>query len=361
MNLKIGSVNYKINKDEFRTFNSYTKLCFTSEDLSFNPSYKSLIFNIGDWTGKLNITKEEIEGEDFYQLTSINIRWGKSDVKIKFNVKNIEYAKEKGIILNGYGFKISKMSICGPKLVSIDPMNVESSNKEQVIKLYFSENAKIFEDKIKFINEYNNLNEKVKCKLSNTEDNIIECKGIYDFTGEYKISDDNGVLITLRSINIIPPKGGKYDIDNFLENKVNLDDGNLLKKLFFSPNILNNLNKGSILIIETEELSYINGNRIMYIYKGDNSQLFNFGKNVVNAQVLEEGGIEVPKGNNFIRINLENDYEEFLSYGFIIKGYGFSIKAVHLEKNQLNLKYLKGKFLSKKFKYLILGLVILLI
>ena len=362
------SVNYQISKNEFRSFHSYTKFCFTTEDLSFNPSYKSLIINQGDWGGKFNITKDEIEGADYYQLTSINIRWGTSNVKIKFNEKNIKFAKEKGIILNGYGFKISKLSICGPKLATIEPMNLIRSNVNQTIKLYFSENAEVLEDKIKFINEYNNLNEKVSCKLSKDDKAVIECKGIFDFTGEYKISDDNGILLSIRSFNIIPKEGEKYNIDNLLENKVNLDDANLLKKIFFNSNFLNNLdlNINSILVIKTEELSYIScNNRIMYIYKGNNSNLYIFNKNDVNTNVLEEGGIIVNNGNNFIKINLKNVYKEFLKNGFSIKGYGFSIKAIYLEQSQKVVANMKQNYLDKRFiilnKLMMLGFLLLLI
>ena len=71
----------------------------------------------------------------------------------------------------------------------------------------------------------------------------------------------------------------------------------------------------------------------MYIYKGNNSNLYIFNKNDVNTNVLEEGGIIVNDGNNFIKINLKNVYKEFLNNGFSIKGYGFSIKAIYLEEN----------------------------
>ena len=114
------ALNYQLGMGVFSSFNSYSKLCLTTEDPeSFTPEYRSMILFLGDWSDKINITKEEMEGADFYELGSVSIRRGKNDVKLTLNEQNMKLAKERGLIIIGYGFTISKISVSGPKLAGV--------------------------------------------------------------------------------------------------------------------------------------------------------------------------------------------------------------------------------------------------
>ena len=82
------SLNFQLGMSIFGSFNSYSKLCISTEDpKSFDPQYRSLILFLGDWSDKLNITEDEMEGADFYELGSIVIRRGESEAKITLNEK----------------------------------------------------------------------------------------------------------------------------------------------------------------------------------------------------------------------------------------------------------------------------------
>ena len=330
------SLNYPLGMSIFSSFNSYSKLCFTTEDPeSFTPEYRSLILFLGDWSAKLNITKDEMEGSDFYELGSIVVRKGTNKVKITLNEKNMKLAKERGLIIIGYGFTISKISISGPKLAGFEPMKLTRSKEdEQSVSFYFSENATIFSNKIKFVNQYNDLNEKVKCKLSKKNETIINCTGLFDFAGEYKIADDKGVFLTSLSLDVVPADGEKYDINNLLETKVNLDDFRMLPTLHFPASVLGDVKKESILVIETGELSLKPSYRTMYLFKGETSSVFHFNATDVNANVAGDGGITLSEKESAVKIHLTGVYKELLKRGFTLKGYGFSANAVYLDKEK---------------------------
>ena len=122
MEFSSWNLNYPLGMGIFSTFNSYSKLCFTTEDPeSFKPEYRSLILFLGDWSDKLNITEDEMEGASFYELGSVSILSGTHDVEITLNERNMNLAKERGLIIIGYGFTISKLFISGPKLSYFEP------------------------------------------------------------------------------------------------------------------------------------------------------------------------------------------------------------------------------------------------
>ena len=327
------SLNYQLGMGVFSSFNSYSYLCLTTEDPeSFEPEYRSMILFLGDWSERINITKEEMEGADFYELGSVSIKKGKNNVKLTLNEKNMKLAKERGLIIIGYGFTISKIFISGPKLAGFEPMKLtKSKDKEQTVKLYFSEDASVLEDGIKFENSYNDLNKKVECKLSEDDETVIECTGLYDFTGEYRITDDKGVYLTSISLNVIPAAGKPYDINNLLECKVNLDDFRMLPTIHFPSSVLEDVTKESTLVIETDDYTLEPSYRTMYLFKGESQNIIRFNSTDVSAKIHADGGISVSEGKNDIRFKLAGYYKDLTDKGFTIKGYGFAVKAVYFD------------------------------
>ena len=327
------SLNYQLGMGVFSSFNSYSYLCLTTEDPeSFEPEYRSMILFLGDWSERINITKEEMKGADFYELGSVSIKKGKNNVTLTLNEKNMKLAKERGLIIIGYGFTISRIYISGPKLAGFEPMTLtKSKDKEQTVKFYFSEDASALEDGIKFVNNYNDLNKKVECKLSKKDETIIECTGLFDFTGEYGITDDKGVCLTSLSLNVVPEPGKPCDINNLLECKVNLDDFRMLPTIHFPPSVLEDVEKDSTLVIETDDYTLEPSYRTMYLFKGESSNIIRFNSTDVSAKVHADGGISVDEGKNDIRFKLAGYYKDFADKGFTIKGYGFAVKAVYLD------------------------------
>ena len=327
------SLNYQLGMGVFSSFNSYSYLCLTTEDPeSFEPEYRSMILFLGDWSERINITKEEMKGADFYELGSVSIKKGKNNVTLTLNEKNMKLAKERGLIIIGYGFTISRIYISGPKLAGFEPMKLtKSKSKEQTVKFYFSEDASVFEDGIKFVNSYNDLNEKVECKLAKKDETVIECTGLFDFTGEYGITDDKGVCLTSLSLNVVPEPGKPCDINNLLECKVNLDDFRMLPTIHFPPSVLEDVEKDSTLVIETDDYTLEPSYRTMYLFKGESSNIIRFNSTDVSAKVHADGGISVDEGKNDIRFKLAGYYKDFTDKGFTIKGYGFAVKAVYLD------------------------------
>ena len=327
------SLNYQLGMGVFSSFNSYSQLCFTTEDPeSFIPQYRSMILFLGDWSDRLNITEDEMEGSDFYELGSISIRRGTNEVKITLNEKNMKLAKERGLIIIGYGFTISKIFVSGPKLAGFEPMTVtRSKDTPQTVKFFFSENATIFVNNLKFVNNYNDLNKKVRCKLSENDVTIIECSGLYDFTGEYRVTDDKGVYLSALSVNVVPGPGEICYINNLLECKINFDNFRMRQTLHFPSSVLSDVKKESILVIETEDLPMNSSFRTMFLFRGETQSIIRLNTDAVNVPVAQDGGILVPEEKSEIRINLGEVYDLFLSEGFTAKGYGFAVKAVYLD------------------------------
>ena len=327
------SLNYQLGMGVFSSFNSYSYLCLTTEDPeSFEPEYRTMILFLGDWSERINITKEEMKGADFYELGSVSIKKGKNNVTLTLNEKNMKLAKERGLIIIGYGFTISKIYISGPKLAGFEPLKLtKSKDKEQTVKFFFSEDASVLEDGIKFVNNYNDLNKKVECKLSKDDETVIECTGLYDFTGEYRIADDKGVYLTSLSLNVVPEDGKPYDINNLLECKVNLDDFRMLPTIHFPSSVLEDVTKESTLVIETDDYFLEPSYRTMYLFKGESANVIRFNSTDVSAPIHADGGISVKEGKNDIRFKLAGYYKDLADKGFTLKGYGFAVKAVYLD------------------------------
>ena len=330
------TLNFPLGMSAFSTFNSYSKLVISTEDPhSYTPEYRTLILFLGDWSAKLNITEDEMDGSDFYELGSISIREGISKAKITLNEYNMKLAKERGLIIIGYGFTITKITISGPKLAGFEPMKLTRSKEDnQYVNLYFSENATKIADKINFVNPYHNLNEKVKCKLSKKNATVVNCTGLFDFTGEYKIADDKGVVLNSLSLNVVPASGEKYDINNLLETKVNLDDFRMLPTLHFPPSVFSEVDKNTTLVIETGEITIKPSYRTLYLFKGETLNAFILDSLAVNFDVAGDGGIGVSEGKSRVKISLSGIYKDLLNKGLTIKGYGFSVDAVYLTKEK---------------------------
>ena len=326
------SLNFPIGMGVFSSFNSYSKLCLTTEDSeSFNPQYRSMILFLGDWSDKLNITEDEMKGANFYELGSVSIRSGTNNVEITLNEKNMKLAKERGLIIIGYGFTISKLFISGPKLAGFEPMTLTKSSEKQKVKFFFSEDATLFENGIEFVNDNYNLNKYVKCILSEVDVKIIECSGVFNYTGEYQVTDKEGVLLSSLAINVIPAKGEKYDRNNLIETKAYFDDLRMLPTLHFPPSVLDDLSEDSILVVETDGCGFRPSQRTMFLFRGDSMGLLNYNSTYTNVDVAEDGGIAVPEGKGEIRIKLSDMYKKILDTGFNLKGYGFSVNGVFLE------------------------------
>ena len=327
------SLNFQLGMSIFSSFNSYSKLCITTEDPeSFNPQYRSMVLFLGDWSDKLNITEDEMEGANFYELGSVSIRSGTNEVKLTLNEKNMKLAKERGLIIIGYGFTISKIYISGPKLAGFEPMTLtRNKDQSQTVKLYFSEDATSFDGKVKFVNNYHDLNQKVKCSVSKEDSKVLECTGLYDFTGEYKLTDDKGVFLSSLSVNVVPAAGELYDINNLLDNKVNLDDFRLEPSIYISSEALgDDINSNSVLVIETDNYLLKPSYRTMYLFRGQTPSVITYNEGEVNVPVGADGGITVPEGKSEIRLNLGQLYGDFSVRGFTIRGYGFAITSVYL-------------------------------
>ena len=88
------------------------------------------------------------------------------------------------------------MAIDGPKLILFEPQNITRSKAEsQKVSLTFSEDASSLVGRIKFINKFHDINKNLKCIGDSNDNKIINCEGLYDFTGEYQIVDEKGILL----------------------------------------------------------------------------------------------------------------------------------------------------------------------
>ena len=239
-----------------------------------------MILFLGDWSDKLNITEDEMEGANFYELGSVSFRSRTNEVKLTLNEKNMKLAKERGLIIIGYGFTISKIYISGPKLAGFEPMTLtRNKDQSQTVKLFFSEDATSFDGKVKFVNNYHDLNKKVKCTVSKEDSKVIECTGPYDFTGEYKFADDKGVFLSSLSLNVQPPTGEICDINNLLDNKVNLDDFRLEPSIYISSEALgDDINSNSVLVIETDQYVLKPSYRTMYLFRGQTPSVITYNE-----------------------------------------------------------------------------------
>ena len=325
--------NLAVGAGTFSSFNSFNTFCFSVEAPTYSTNYASLILYLGDWSSPLVFSKDEVTNGTPGNDGGISLVYGKSaDVVIKFNAANLALAKERGLYLIGHGFQMTKLYISGPKLAKMDPLVfTRSTSKEQRLKLYFSEDATPFAGGIKFLNEHHDLNSEVTCELDVKDNTRIECKGTFSYSGEYKVADSTGVLLSGRSLFVNPEEGGEPDFVNFIESKVNFDNFAMLNGIRLSPDFFQNVNRFSTLVIETGELIVSPSYRVLFIYRGETTKIINCGEGNVNGVMGGDGGIAFTESNLTIRISLANSYNVWKSDGVTLRGYGFGVKAIYLE------------------------------
>ena len=169
------------------------------------------------------------------------------------------------------------------------------------------------------------------CIADHDDKKIIYCEGTYDFTGEYQIVDDKGVLLTSRTINVIPNDGEKWDNVNLLNEKFLFDNPSIGAGLELPSIVFSEVGEKSTLIFETTDLFVEPSHRVLYILKGETQIAINFEVDKVNAEIKEDGGIIIPKGNNLIKVSLNKISYIFREKGVTLMGYGFGLKALYIE------------------------------
>ena len=326
------NINLEVGVGTTSAYNSYCKLVLEIDDPSFNPTYRMFIIYLGDWSAYVDTTQEEITGGTSNGEGGINFNKGKNVIEIKFSPKNLELVKQRGIYIIGHGFLLTRLAIDGPKLVSIYPQNIVRSKTEtQKVTLLFSEDATDLVGNIKLLNKFYNINRKLACIADHDDKKIIYCEGTYDFTGEYQIVDDKGVLLTSRTINVIPNDGEKWDNVNLLNEKFLFDNPSIGAGLELPSIVFSEVGEKSTLIFETTDLFVEPSHRVLYILKGETQIAINFEVDKVNAEIKEDGGIIIPKGNNLIKVSLNKISYIFREKGVTLMGYGFGLKALYIE------------------------------
>ena len=290
------------------------------------------ILYLGDWSTYVDTTKEEVKGGTTNGEGGINFNKGPNVIEVKFSEKNLELVKERGIYIIGHGFDLTRIAIEGPKLVSFDPQNlIRSKTEDQRVSLTFSEDATDLVGNIKLINKFYNINRKLACIADSSDKKIIHCEGLYDFTGEYQIMDNQGVLLSSRTINVVPKNGEKFDIDNLLSEKFLFDLPTINPGIKLPSKLFSEVDEFSTLVLETTDLFIKPSHRVLFIFKGDTQTVIHFETDNINAEVKEDGGIIIPKDNNLIRIVLGKKSNIFMENGVTLVGYGFGLKTVFLE------------------------------
>ena len=326
------NINLEVGVGTTSAYNSYCKLVLEIDDPSFNPTYRMFIIYLGDWSAYVDTTQEEITGGTSNGEGGINFNKGKNVIEIKFSPKNLELVKQRGIYIIGHGFLLTRLAIDGPKLVSIYPQNIVRSKTEtQKVTLLFSEDATDLVGNIKLINKFYNINRKLACIADHDDKKIIYCEGTYDFTGEYQIVDDKGVLLTSRTINVIPNDGEKWDNVNLLNEKFLFDNPSIGAGLELPSIVFSEVGEKSTLIFETTDLFVEPSHRVLYILKGETQIAINFESDKVSTEIKEDGGIIIPKGNNLIKVSLNKTSYIFREKGVTLIGYGFGLKALYIE------------------------------
>ena len=197
--------------------------------------------------------------------------------------------------------------------------------------MLFSEDATDLVGNIKLVNRFYNINRKLACIADYEDKKNIYCEGLYDFTGEYQIEDGNGVLLTTRTINVIPKEGQKYDINNLLNEKFLFDLNTINAGVRLPSKLFDEVDDFSVLVLETTDLFVKPSHSALFVLKGDTDVVLKFEPDKVNADVKEDGGIIIPSGNNLIKIVLGKNSEIFNEEGVRLIGYGFGLKTVFLE------------------------------
>ena len=176
-------------------------------------------------------------------------------IEVTFNEKNLEIVKQRGIYILGHRFNLVRLSIDGPKLISFEPQNIVKSKAEsQKVSLTFSEDASSLVGSIKFINKFHDINKNLKCISDSNDNKIINCEGLYDFTGEYQIVDEKGILLTQRIVNIVPKDMEKLDINNLINEKFLFDHPSINVGVKLPSKLFEEANEKTTLILETTDL-----------------------------------------------------------------------------------------------------------
>ena len=184
------------------TFNSYNKLILEQGEISYVTEYKSLRLMIND--EYLLLTQDEVVGAEVYEkYGTIIIGFNDNLIELNFTIDHLKKIKENGVHLVGHGFSLKKIIVYGPRLINADPMILIADNKNQIIKLNFNEDARVFIGNVFLEDENGNFIEGMKCNLDENEYNIIVCNGSFNKIGYYKIVDNNGVTLTNKYLEVV--------------------------------------------------------------------------------------------------------------------------------------------------------------
>ena len=308
--------NLEVGIGTMSAYNSHCKLVIETDLPSYSPQYQMFILYLGDWSTFVDTHEEEVKGANTNGEGGITFGRGKNVIEITFSDKNVEIVKQRGMYIIGHGFYLTRLAIDGPKLVSFEPQNVVRSKTEtQKVYLTFSEDASSLVGNIRFINKFHDINKNVKCVSDLIDNKIIHCKGLYDFTGEYQIADEKGVLLTQRTVNIVPKDGEKNDIENLINEKFLFDvptinGGVKLPSRFFSE-----VNEKTTLVLETTDLFLAPSHKTLFVLKGNTESKIVFEPEQINTEVKPDGGIVIPQGNSLVKIVLGKNVDLFINKG----------------------------------------------
>lgn len=315
------------------SYNSHCKLILETDEPSYNVDYILFKLFLGDWSTYVTLSPDELSGARINDDEGgISFSNGKNRIEVTFNQENLALVKQRGMYIIGHGFNLIRLAVDGPKLVSFDPQTIERSKTEvQRVSLTFSEDATALVGNIKLLNRFYNINKKLACISDSNDKKIVHCEGLYDFTGEYQISDENEILLTQRVINVVPKDGEKCDIDNLIKEKYLFDVPTLNPGVRLPSRLFAEVTEKSVLVLETTELFLPPSQKVLFILKGDTQSKVVFDAENLDTEVKEDGGIIIPGGNNLVRITLGKNYELFMEKGVTLVGYGFGLKTVFLE------------------------------
>ena len=198
---KEWDINYEVKAEVFKSYNSYCKLVIKTKEPSFNPEYTLVMLYLGDWSTYVDTTASEVVGATPNGEGGLYFSNEKNTIEISFSKANIELIKKKGIFVMGNGFTMTSLTIEGPKLISFEPQSLQMNvGKFQQIKLEFSEEPSKLIGQIKLVNNYSNIS--LYCNLNSNGEKELNCVGLFDNTGNYKLIDNQGVLLSSSSLNI---------------------------------------------------------------------------------------------------------------------------------------------------------------
>ena len=314
----------------FSGYNSFCKLVFTKVDTDPVTKSPALKISYADWTSAVTFNQSDVEGAEAKSSGGMGIVTGTQNVKIFLNNSMCKLLQSKGLVFDGNGFIINDVHISGPRFVKMEPKTIKRSSQKQTLKLYFNEDATAISNNIIFINFYYNLNNQVQCLVDKNDNKIINCKGIFNFTGEFFLEDINHYSLTNKFLNVVPKKGEKYNNNNLIETKFNFDYSEFDKQIFLSKDLFTKLNRDSKLVIETTDLHFNTSYQNFKIYNHENNEVISFKSKDVNTTIEKGGALKVPSGRNLIVIDLNDYYKTLKNEGITIKGYGFSVNSIYI-------------------------------